>query len=126
MTSTITDRVTSIFCMAVKATIPPADREFFQWVAGAAFANPFSDQRYELDRRIAGTKFRNEVERGRFLQRSVGERVHRLESQGKAELRLYSAEDRELMRTVFLFEAYHQFYDQLDQLIDQQLRAGDQ
>ncbi|PYJ05933.1 MAG: Fis family transcriptional regulator, partial [Verrucomicrobia bacterium] len=82
--------------------------------------------RYELDRKITGTKFKDEEERARFLQRSVSERVHRLESQGKAELRLYSAEDRELMRTVFLFEVYHQFYERLDQLIDEQMGLGDQ
>ena len=122
--STITVGPTNSLCMATKATVSPADLEFLQWVSSAAFANPFSDQRYELDRKIAG-KFRNEDERGRFLQRAVSQRVQRLETQGKADLGLYSGEDGEVMRNVFLFDAYHQSYQRLDQLIDAQAKAGD-
>ncbi|MCI0533651.1 MAG: sigma 54-interacting transcriptional regulator [Verrucomicrobiales bacterium] len=111
--------------MANKAIVSPVDREFFQWVSHAAFANPFSDRRYELDRQITGGRFKEEDERGPSLQRSVSERVRKLEAEGKADLRQYSEEDRELMRNVFLFETYHQFYERLDQLIDDQSKSGD-
>lgn len=111
--------------MAAKATIAPAEREFFQWVASAAFANPFSEHRLELDKRIAGTAFRNERERAEFLKCSVSEHVQRLRQHGGTDWRAYSAEERELMRIVFLFEVYHFFYDRLDELIDSQVRAGD-
>src|SRR6185503_7765060 len=110
--------------MAIKATVSAADREFFQWVSHAAFVNPFTDQRYELDRKIAG-KFKDEEERGRFLQRAVSDRVQMLETQGKADLRLYAGEDGEIMRNVFLFDAYHQSYQRLDELIKAQTKAGD-
>lgn len=111
--------------MAEKATIQASNREFWQWVSNAAFANPFSDQRYELDQKITGTRFKNETERARYLQRSVTERVERLEKADEADVRRYSGEDRELMRTVFLFEIYHRFYEKLDQLILDQTQAGD-
>jgi hypothetical protein len=108
-----------------KTAIPPAEREFFQWVASAAFANPFGEQRLALDRKIAGQPFKNEQERAEFLKHSVSERVQKLASQGRAELRAYAGEERELMRHVFLFEAYHVFFERLDETIDAQLRAGD-
>src|SRR5438552_10446083 len=105
--------------MAAGNQIHPTDREFWQWVSHAVFANPFSEQRHELDLKIAG-RFRDEAERAAFLRQAVSERVQKLESQGKADLRRYAGDERELMRNVFLFEAYHRFYDQLDQhIIDQ-------
>ncbi len=110
--------------MPAKTAISTADREFFQWVAGAAFANPFSDRRLELDRKIAG-QFRNEDERAEFLRRSVSDRITKLQSQGLADLRRFSGEDRELMRDVFLFEVYHHFFESLDAHIGVQVKAGD-
>ena len=110
--------------MPAKTVILPTDREFFQWVAGAAFANPFSEQRLELDRKIAG-QFRNEDERAEFLRCSVSDRITKLEAQGLADLRRFSGEERELMRDVFLFEVYHHFYQVLDAHIGAQEKAGD-
>src|SRR5262245_54097165 len=110
--------------MAVRTTIHPQDREFVQWVSSAAFVNPFSEERYELDLKIAG-QFKNEDERGEFLTRAVSDRVRRLEGQGHATLRAYAGDERELMRNVFLFEVFHRFYGQLDQVIVDQTKAGD-
>jgi hypothetical protein len=105
--------------------VSAADREFLHWLAQAAFANPFSEQRYELDLKITGTTFKNEDERERFLQRAVSERIQKLSAAGKADLRLYTGADHELMRVALLFEVFHQFYDRLDQCIRQQVKAGD-
>jgi transcriptional regulator with AAA-type ATPase domain len=110
--------------MARNSTLSATDREFFQWVGTAAFANPFSEQRFELDVKIAG-RFKDEDERGEFLKRAVSERVRRLDAAGKAHLRYYAGEERELMRNVFLFEAYHEVYARLNDLIDAQVKAGD-
>src|SRR5262245_30115395 len=111
--------------MARHHSIQPADRQFWQWVSHAAFANPFSDDRYELDRKIASRKFKDEAERGEFLREAVTRRVEKLERQGQAELRLYAGEDRELMRNVFLFETFHQFFVKLDEVILAQKEAGE-
>jgi hypothetical protein len=105
--------------------VSAADREFLHWLAQAAFANPFSEQRYELDLKITGTTFKNEDERERFLQRAVSERIQKLSAAGRADLRLYTGADHELMRVALLFEVFHQFYDRLDQCIRQQVKAGD-
>src|ERR1044071_4650242 len=111
--------------MAGKNRARGNDREFWQWVSRAVFANPFSEQRLELDRRIAGS-FKNEAERAEFLQRAVSERIRDLEARGAAQLRCYSGAEREVMRHAFLFEVFHRFYDKLDGLIAEQIRAGDQ
>jgi transcriptional regulator with AAA-type ATPase domain len=111
--------------MPSQSSLSSADREFFQWVAGAAFANPFSEQRLDLDRKIIGAPFKNETERGEYLKRSVSDRVRKLTSPGRADLRAYAGVDREMMRHVFLFEIYHQFFERLDEHIDAQVKAGD-
>ena len=110
--------------MAARTRIQPQDREFLQWVSSAAFANPFSEERYALDLKIAG-RFRNEDERAEFLTRAVSDRVQKLEREGHATLLRYTGEDRAVMRNVFLFEVFHRFYEMLDQVIVEQSRAGD-
>jgi hypothetical protein len=114
-----------ILCMSPPSRKSPPDREFWQWVSQAAFANPFSEQRHELDRKITGTRLREESERMEFLHAAVAELVQKLERAGAADLRRYAGEDREMMRNAFLFEGYHRFYKQLDQLILDQVQAGD-
>lgn len=111
--------------MPAKTSISSGDREFLQWVAGAAFANPFSEQRQELDAKITGVRFTNEAERGRNLRRVVSERVRKLASAGKSDLGQYSGSEREVMRLVFLFEVYHEFIERLDQHIADQVKAGE-
>ncbi|HEY2952686.1 MAG TPA: sigma 54-interacting transcriptional regulator [Verrucomicrobiae bacterium] len=124
MKSTFYDKTANILCMAARNKNNPTDGEFWQWVSHAVFANPFSEQRHELDLKIAG-RFRDEAERANFLRHAVSERVQKLEGQGRADLRRYFGEERDLMRNVFLFEAYHRFHDKLDGHIIDQTKAGD-
>ncbi|MBI4324191.1 MAG: hypothetical protein HY674_02915, partial [Chloroflexi bacterium] len=42
--------------MASPVRIESADREFFELIAQAAFSNPFSEERAELDQRIVGRR----------------------------------------------------------------------
>src|SRR5437773_5712454 len=116
MESTIYARSANSFCMAGDPKIHPQDREFLQWVSSAAFANPFSEERYELDLKIAG-QFKNEAERAKLLTRAVSDRVQKLESQSHATLGRYAGGEREVMQNVFLFEVFHHFYEKLDQVI---------
>jgi transcriptional regulator with AAA-type ATPase domain len=109
--------------MASNLTI--AERQFFREVSEAAFANPFSPQRLELDRKIAGTSL-GEPERVHRIRDAVGSRVAKLEESGRAHLKHYSDEEALVMRNVFLFECYHRHCDALDELIEDQLKAGDQ
>src|SRR5262245_46455934 len=107
------------------SSIPsPADREFFREISEAAFANPFSPQRRELDAKITGSALQ-EPERVRRLRDVVTPRVARLEQAGKAHLKHYRGEEQWVMRNAFLFETYHCYCDALDELIADQIQAGD-
>ena len=113
--------------MALRAQIETADREFFTVVAQAAFCNPFSEQRSELDARIFGHPVEpySEAHLGEMTQ-VISRRVQELEARGLADVRKYSAADRDLMQTVFLFELFHVSCRAFDQLILDQVKLGAQ
>src|SRR5215472_3489697 len=113
--------------MAARVAIQTADREFFELVARIAFCNPFTDERPALDARIVGHPVELFAEAHlEEMTRIISARVQRLEDAGFADVRKYSAADRGLMQIVFLFEIYHQFYRDFDQLILDQVRLGTQ
>jgi hypothetical protein len=102
------------------------EREFFAMAAAAAFSNPFSRERQELDLKI--TCGRANVSRDeiiRMLTAKVAERVERLEREGKADIRLYEGEDLRIIGMTLLFRVWHRFRDNLDQVIVKQIQAGD-
>lgn len=111
--------------MASPAKIQVADREFFATIAQTAFCNPFSEQRLALDARIIGHPVGPLPEAHLDeMNQIISARVKKLEAQGLADIRRYSGKDRELMQTVFLFEAFHRCCRDFDQLILDQVRLG--
>ncbi|MBU4200538.1 MAG: sigma 54-interacting transcriptional regulator [Verrucomicrobia bacterium] len=102
------------------------DREFFRLVAAAAFSNPFSDERVETDLRIIAQASRGAGEdRIQVMMKTVATRVAVLDAAGLGDLRRFAAEDREIVQVAFLFDNYYQLIDAFDQLILDQIRAGD-
>ncbi|HBA82563.1 MAG TPA: Fis family transcriptional regulator [Verrucomicrobia bacterium] len=101
------------------------DRTFFGLVAQAAFSNPFSEQRESLDRQMAGEERLNELRIDLALER-VRERITRLEQAKSLHLSRYSEEDRELLKSACLFDAFHRYIDVFDRLILEQIQAGDE
>ena len=102
------------------------DRQFFEWVTRAAFANPFGSERMELDRKITGAaQFHDEVERVAHLQRAVTERWRRLTGKERPALRDFDRADRDRVRHVLLFDVYHRVLEKLDDHIVTQVQAGD-
>src|ERR1700722_9545880 len=114
-----------IYGMASALLIEPADREFYEVIAQTAFCNPFSEQRSELDAKTVGHPIEvfSETHLDE-LRRVVSASVQKLESFGQADIRRYSAKDRDLMQTVFLFELFHCFHKNFDQLILEQVKLG--
>lgn len=104
--------------------LSPNERECWLLISQAAFTNPFSDERYELDLKIAGP-FEGEAERVERLRTAVCARVLQLERRSLAHLRHYSGPEREVMRIGFLFEVFHRFHEEFDQLILNQTKADD-
>lgn len=114
-----------IVCMAT-ITITPGDREFFSLVSEAAFANPFSEQRAELDRKISGgsanAPWRDIVPEA---VREVAKRIEKLDADKPLKIQDFKQADRELIEHVFLFDVFHQFVKQFDQLIIDQIATSE-
>ncbi len=110
----------------MKSKLTTTDRELCAMVARVAFANPFGAEREALDRRIAGVDA--QVDRNELFARAVNRIdavLRRLIAGNLIDLRLYSGEEREVMRTVCLFEVYHRLRGAFDDFIQQQIAAGD-
>ena len=114
-------------CMERGLRLTPAEREPLSLIASAAFANPFGDVRAEIDLRIIGASGDlTPAQRLELLIPAVRGRLHELESRGRAEVRRYSGEDRDIVETVFLFDTLHRFLPDFDRLIEEQERSGDE
>lgn len=103
-----------------------SDRSFFQKIARAGSVNPFSDEHKQLELEISGVS--PSASRGKRLKKVVHElqkRVKKLEEKGQASVDAFKGEDKDLMRNVFLYELFYRFKDQYDQLIHDQIAAGD-
>ena len=108
-----------------KIKLNSADRVFFRLVSEAAFANPFSCQRFKLDREILGVK-KDCTWPGIVLD--VIKRVHKgisvFDKHGPVRVQDFTAADQDLIKTVFYFDIFHKYVFQFDELIDQQITSG--
>lgn len=108
-------------CMANR-TLTKSDKEFFTLVSQAAFANPFSEHRDEIDLKILPdppakdlVKIRPEV------VNEVSKRIHELDEEKPAMLSDFSQADRQVIEHVFLFDVFHKFNLKFDELIIDQI-----
>jgi len=103
-------------------------REFFRLVNLAALANPFSDERVDIDLKITGLPPHVSTEEriGRITGK-VRRHIERLEIEWGTPLRLnhFTGQDREIIRSAFLFDFFHQFLADFDELILEQIKAKD-
>ena len=91
------------------------DRRFFSLVARAAFANPFSAERAQLDAEIGDTDAADPHVLARVTTRLAG-RLENLE-QGGLTFAQYPDDERELLFAAVLFAAFHRFIEDIDRLI---------
>ena len=106
-------------------TLTAKDREFFGDIAESAFANPFSLERAEADRRVVGGGAGDASGQSMVrLLAAVTARVEALERQKAADIRLYAEGDRDLVATTLLFDAFHRYLPPFDRLIEEQVQAG--
>ena len=90
------------------------ERELLQQVSRAVFANPFGDERWELD----GVLGQTAPDADDVLERAVARARQLRERLGSAAD--YEGETAELLRHALLFDAFHRFADEFDGLIGQQ------
>ena len=111
--------------MSKKMSLSEQEREFFALVNQAVFANPFSDERVEIDLKIAGL-FPGVPERER-IEKAIGkiaESIEHLEKEGRDNINQYGGRDRRLIENSFLYDFFNQFIDRFDHLILDQIEAG--
>ncbi|MCP5002494.1 MAG: sigma-54-dependent Fis family transcriptional regulator [Planctomycetes bacterium] len=116
-----------IKCMSKNLTIIPEEKDFFFALKETAFINPFSPKRQELNSKIAGTTGTKNLTGENLLRimiNSVSERIKQIESEKRGDLRLYTGEEREMMRVALLFDTYYRFIDDFESLIKKQVKAG--
>jgi DNA-binding NtrC family response regulator len=113
--------------MTAKAKLDTREREIFSLLAQAAFANPFGEERAEIDLKISGAPGPvSREQRLKLLLPELASWLRRLETSGRADVRAYRDQDREIVETVFLFDAYYQVSAAFDDLIHRQLERGDE
>jgi len=109
-----------------KILLNSGEKEFLTQVCRAAFTNPFSDERAEIDIRLSGVSATaSESIRINKVVDKVNDWFRNFEHSGKANVTFYSGEDRELVEKAFLFELFYRFKDKYDQLILNQIQNGD-
>ena len=92
-------------------------------IAEAAFANPFSDERLEIDRKIS--KSDHLLTREEIFQKlipAVKKQIEILKKERRAEVKLYTGTDRLIITGVLLFEIFHNYIHRLDAFILKQLK----
>jgi len=101
------------------------EKAFFTMVKDATLANPFSDERIDIDLKITGLPVGvDRKERVQTLAETIRKKIGRFEKKG-LNINLFSGEDRNLIEIALLFDFFHQFVDRFDQLIPAQIEAGD-
>lgn len=101
-----------------------ADRDFFQLVSKATACNPFEDRYLDLLAQIAGDA--SVADQDSLVAEHVKERIRKLEAEGAANVKQYTGADRDAVRDALLFDLFQQFWAAFDQLIADQIAAGDQ
>lgn len=115
-----------------KIELTSSDRAFFSLVADAAYTNPFSEQRQQLDCQLA--QMVGVSPPGGYIEliKQVLGQISKKKSQIQNKHNIYPLEiksfkesDQKLMRYVFLFEEYHRNTSDFDNLISQQEKSPD-
>jgi DNA-binding NtrC family response regulator len=103
------------------------NEEFFKMIAEAAFSNPFSSKRIEIDRKIIGApESADWLDMLDPLLALLDERIGELQKSGGIKVDRDGGEAVRAIGISILFHVFHRYMDQFDQLIEQQIEAGDE
>lgn len=101
--------------------------DFFRMAASAAFTNPFSDERVELDRRIIGApEGATWDEMQAPLFQTLEKNISMLADVRQIVAASASEKDAEAVAVSVLFYVFYQVQKQFDTLIEEQIAAGDE
>lgn len=101
--------------------------EFFRMAASAAFANPFSDERVEIDRQIIGASVDTAWEDVfPLLFQTLEKNIQGLDNVQEVVARRDSDDDARAVAVSVLFYVYTLMQEKFDALIEEQIAAGDE
>lgn len=102
------------------------EHEFLELVSSAAFANPFSDDRTRLNLAMSGlSKGATQEEVLDGMMGRVAVFLERLHKDGKDDVHAVTGPDHIILEKAHLFNIFHQFMHQFDELIQEQIKSGD-
>jgi DNA-binding NtrC family response regulator len=103
------------------------NKKFFKMISEAAFSNPFSDKRVEVDRRIIGASADTQWDDMHApLLRTLEKNIQALEKTDRIVVTRDAGADSEALAVSILFYVYHQFAERFDALIKEQIDTGDE
>ncbi len=101
--------------------------EFFRLISEAAFSNPFSHQRVEIDRKIVGAADGADWHAMLHpLLQKLDENLQALKQSGNLVVERSGGKEARAVGVSVLFHVFHRYMDRFDQLIEDQIRAGDE
>jgi len=111
--------------MGSRPELKAQDWEFVELVNRAIFANPFSDDRIEIDLKISGLpRTTPRIKRVDTTITVVNAWIQGLKAKGIISIKGLGAEKRDLLGNVFLFDVFHRYLHRFDRLILDQIEAG--
>jgi len=99
------------------------NKELIKLISRAAFENPFSREREELDRKIVGGN--KKLSRSAIINKVIKISSDNIKQLKNKNINNYSGEEKQDIIYLFLFEVYHKYRVQFDDLIVKQIAAGD-
>lgn len=104
-----------------------ADRDFFIQIKKAITLNPFGSERARVDRELAGSSSKKPTDEELFkkLLYRVSKTLERYIKEGASHLSKLSGEELLLVRYGILFDLFHRYSQNFDDLVATQIAAGE-
>ncbi len=101
-----------------KIRLAKKDRDYFKLVQNATSTNPFSEERFAIDKQIAGamnvTEWRQLIPK---VVEAIADRLKQLDPQRQCRFQDFEGDDAQVMRYTYLFEVYHNYSLSFDDFI---------
>ena len=111
--------------MSKAMQLPPPVRDFFRLVYRAGLASPFSDERVRIEEQIAGRADGSGRQRIEGALHTVRKHLSQLEQAQRIDYTRYEPSDGLLVKAGVLFDFFYTFRKRFDQLIHDQIQAGE-
>ena len=99
------------------------NKELIKLISNASFANPFTEAREELDLKIVGGN--KNLSRDSVINKVVKITSDTIKQLKNKNINNYSDEEKQDITYLFLFDVYHKYRERFDDLIVEQVAAGD-